>query len=239
METKPEPDAKRGGGGRKGAAPGADAIPDTSTGLLRDLEKGREATRWPDFERRYDPVVRKFLAIVARTHPLVDPDDCDDLVQETMIELWKLFPRRVYDRSRHRFRDFLFGVTRLVAKRSTSDELLRIVREDEVASGAADRAAAEADAAKDPGDALLRSEAEELWRLVVDRVFAEGRWSDKAKAVYVRTEHGEDIATVAAEYGMTPNSVYQLRHRAAPRVEAALRALVRGGAARRRGRSGS
>ena len=159
METKPEPDAKRGGGGRKGAAPDADAIPDTSTGLLRDLEKGREATRWPDFERRYDPVVRKFLAIVARTHPLVDPDDCDDLVQETMIELWKLFPRRVYDRSRHRFRDFLFGVTRLVAKRSTSDELLRIVREDEVASGAADRAAAEADAAKDPGDALLRSAA--------------------------------------------------------------------------------
>lgn len=159
----------------------------------------------------------------------MDPADCDDLVQETMVELWKLFPRRTYDRSRNRFRDFLFGVVRKVATRKTSDDLRRITRETETAAGA------EQATDSDPAAEALRSEAEELWRLVVDGVFAEGRWSDKAKAVFVRTEHGEDIEKVAAEYGMTPNSVYQLRHRASRRVEAALRRLVRDGAARRDG----
>lgn len=198
----------------------SDRIPDTSTGLLRDLEKGADATRWPDFEARYDPVVRQFLAIIARTHPLVNPADCDDLVQETMLALWRLFPRRAYQRSRGRFREFLFGVVRTVATKQTSRELKRRREEAEGVDGAQAVAAGAAD------DDALRAEAEELWRLLVDRVFAEGRWSDKAKAVYVRTEHGEDIATVAAEYGMTPNSVYQLRYRASLRIEAAFRALA-------------
>lgn len=229
MNAKSAQFSARGGDRGNGRASASFDIPDTSTGLLRDLQKGADAARWPDFANRYDPVVRRFLAIVARTHQLVDPADCDDLVQETMVELWKLFPRRTYDRSRNRFRDFLFGVVRKVATRRTSDDLRRITRETETAAGA------EQATDSDPAAEALRSEAEELWRLVVDGVFAEGRWSDKAKAVFVRTEHGEDIEKVAAEYGMTPNSVYQLRHRASRRVEAALRRLVRDGAARRAG----
>lgn len=222
METPSETPSPDGCGPESGPKPAFDGIPDTSTGLLRDLENGAGATRWPDFESRYDPVLRRFLAILARTHPLLDPDDCDDLVQETMLQLWKLFPKRAYDRSRGRFRDFLFGVTRLVATRGTSDEMARRTREGEAAARISETTADSSD------DAALRAEARELWRLVVDKVFAEGRWSDKAKAVYIRTERGEDIEKVAAEYGMTPNSVYQLRYRVSRRVEAALRALVRG-----------
>lgn len=197
--------------------------PDTSTGLLRDLEKGADATRWQDFHDRYDPVVRSFLAIVARTHPLVNPADCDDLVQETMLTLSSLFPRRVYNHSQDRFRDFLFGVVRRVATHRTSREWNRFRREKEAIVGmeeARDAAAA---------DARFREEARELWQLVVDRVFAAGRWSDKAKAVYIRTEEGEPMDEVAREYGMTPNAVHQLRHRASRRVEAELRRLARPG----------
>ena len=221
MKTPPATPAPDGCGPESGPAPALDGIPDTSTGLLRDLEKGPGATRWPDFERRYDPVMRRFLAILARTHPLLNPDDCDDIVQETMLTLWRLFPRRVYDRSRGRFRNFLFGVTRLVATRRTSDEMERRLREGEAAARMPEMTADSSE------DASLRAEARELWKLVVDKVFAEGRWSDKAKAVYIRTERGEDMEKVAAEYGMTANSVYQLRHRASLRVEAALRSLAR------------
>ncbi|MBR1836091.1 MAG: sigma-70 family RNA polymerase sigma factor [Kiritimatiellae bacterium] len=194
-------------------------MPDTSTGLLRDLGRGPDATRWPDFARRYDPVVRRFVAVVARTHPLVRPDDCDDIVQETMIALWRLFPRRGYDRSRGRFRDFLFGVVRKVATKASSRERVRLEREAEALRGAAE------DQASAAGDAALRAEAEALWLEAVDAVFASGRWSDKAKAVYVRTERGEDIAAVAAAYGMDPNSVHQLRYRASRRLETELRRL--------------
>ncbi|MBR1609513.1 MAG: sigma-70 family RNA polymerase sigma factor [Kiritimatiellae bacterium] len=195
-------------------------MPDTSTGLLRDLGRGPDATRWPDFARRYEPVVRRFAAVVARTHPLVRPDDCDDVVQETMIALWRLFPRRAYDRSRGRFRDFLFGVVRKVATKASSRERLRLEREAEALRGAAEAQSAAA------GDAALRAEAEALWLEAVDAVFAAGRWSDKAKAVYVRTERGEDIASVAATYGMEPNAVHQLRYRASRRIEAELRRLA-------------
>ena len=210
----------------RGASPDPDSsniAPDTSSGLLRDLEKGADAKRWPEFERAYDPVVRRFLAIVARTHPLIDPKDCDDLVQQTMLTLWRLFPRRSYDRSRGRFRDFLFGVVCKVATKATSRELQRREREAEALAGAADLAAG------DRADEALRAEAEELWRLVVDRVFAAGRWSDKAKAVFVRTERGEPIEDVARAYGMSANAVHQLRHRAAARVEAELRRLAQPG----------
>ena len=65
-----------------------------------------------------------------------------------------------------------------------------------------------------------------LWGLVQD---SQGRWSDKAKAVFVRTELGEPIDDVAREYGMKPNAVHQLRHRASHRVDAALRELGRPG----------
>ena len=221
MKTPSPTPAADNSGRESGPGPALDGIPDTSTGLLRDLEKGPGATRWPDFERRYDPVLRRFLAILARTHPLLNPDDCDDVVQETLLQLWKLFPKRAYDRSRGRFRDFLFGVTRLVATRRTSEEKERLLRETEAASMRSNTLANAA------ADAALRAEATELWRLVVDKVFVESRWSDKAKAVYIRTERGEDMGEVAAEYGMTANSVYQLRHRASLRVEAALRALAR------------
>ena len=202
----------------RGASPDPDSsniAPDTSSGLLRDLEKGADAKRWPEFERAYDPVVRRFLAIVARTHPLIDPKDCDDLVQQTMLTLWRLFPRR--------FRDFLFGVVCKVATKETSLELRRRRREDAALAGAADLAAG------DRADEALCAEAEELWRLVVDRVFAAGRWSDKAKAVFVRTERGEPIEDVARAYGMSANAVHQLRHRAAARVEAELRRLAQPG----------
>ena len=205
------------------ATPRAAAGPETSTGLLRNLARGPDAARWPEFAERYDPVVRRFLGIVASAHPSVRPEDADDLVQETMLALAGLFPRGGYRRSRGRFRDFLFGVVRKVATKASSREAERRRREAEAAEGAALAAAGRAD------DVALRAEAEALWRAVVDRVFEQGRWSDKARAVFVRTELGEPVETVAREYGMKPNAVHQLRYRASRRVGAALRELGRPG----------
>ena len=204
---------------------------ETSTGLLRDLARGPGAERWPEFAQRYDPVVRRFLGIVAAAHPSIRPDDADDLVQETMLALAGLLPRGGYRRSRGRFRDFLFGVVRKVATKASSRETARRRREAEAAEGAALAAAGRADTA------ALRAEAEALWRAVVDRVFAQGRWSDRAKAVFVRTELGEPVEAVAREYGMKPNAVHQLRHRASRRVDAELRRLVGHTAARSDGRT--
>ncbi len=195
----------------------------TSTGLLRNLAEGPDAARWPEFARRYDPVVRRFLGIVAAAHPSIRPDDADDLVQDTMLALAGLFPRGGYDRSSGRFRDVLCGGVRKSATKASSREIERRRREEESAVAAADAAAGRADTA------ALRAEAEALWRAVVDRVFAAGRWSEKAKAVFVRTELGEGIEEIAREYGMTPNAVHQLRHRAARRVDEELRTLGRPG----------
>ena len=205
------------------ATPRSPIGPETSTGLLRDLAQDPEAARWPEYARRYDPVVRRFLEIVAAAHPSIRPDDADDLVQETMLALAGLFPRGGYRRAQGRFRDFLFGVVRKVATKASSRETARRRREAEAVEGAALAAAGRADTA------ALCEKAEALWRAVVDRVFAQGRWSDKAKAVFVRTELGEPVESVAREYGMKPNAVHQLRHRAARRVDAELRRLARPG----------
>ena len=112
MKTPSATPAPGGCGPESGPAPALDGIPDTSTGLLRDLEKGAGATRWPDFERRYDPVMRRFLAILARTHPLLNPDDCDDIVQEAFLAVRSALPGFHYTPARGRFRSYLRCVVR-------------------------------------------------------------------------------------------------------------------------------
>ena len=82
-------------------------VPPTSISLLKDLSNGAGAVRWTEFFRRYEPVMRAFLA--AR-FPSVDADDA---IQETLISLTKALPEYRYtpDGNGH-FRNYLVGIVR-------------------------------------------------------------------------------------------------------------------------------
>ena len=200
METKP---------GSAGPAP------DTSTTLLDALSAaGAPAAEWTRFVRLYGPVVRVYLAGLRRAGPWLDPDWDDDIAQEALVDLVRLLPERRWDRAKGRFRDFLFGVVRNKA-------LAHAARERRAARAAEALAEAEpvlARGAEPEREALRR----EVWRALVDRVFAAGRMSETSKTVFLRlVEEDAPVAALAAEYGLTPNAIYRLKSRVVAKIREA------------------
>ena len=66
-------------------------------------------------------------------------------------------------------------------------------------------------AADDAATAAIRAE---LWRALAERVFAESRMGETSKAVFMKLVADEvPVERLCAEYGMTPNAIYRLRHR--------------------------
>lgn len=184
-------------------------VPDTSTTLLRNLAaNGAAQAEWARFARLYDPVCRYYLAILRRGWPALLRDWDDDIVQDALVELVRLLPERKWDRAQGRFRDFLFGVVRnktlAFAKRESRVPLPSETALETLAKHpAADVAAAER-------EALRR----ELWRALVDRVFAASRMSETSKTVFLRLVEDETpVDTLAAEFGMTRNAIYRLKNR--------------------------
>ena len=61
-------------------------IPTTSTTLLRDLAQDSQHARWGEFVARYRPMMEAFMR---ERFPSLD---ADDVIQETLIELIRVFP---------------------------------------------------------------------------------------------------------------------------------------------------
>lgn len=184
-------------------------VPDTTTTLLEKLAAtGTPEVEWARFARLYDPVCRYYLAILRKGWTSLRRDWDDDIVQEAFLALVKALPGRKWDRSRGRFRDFLFGVVRNKALAFARRE----GRMEKVSKEAAEDVAALADdgAAEAERESLRR----ELWRMLLDRVFAAGRLSETSKEMFRRlVEEDIPVETLANEYGTTPNAIYRLKNR--------------------------
>jgi RNA polymerase sigma-70 factor (ECF subfamily) len=121
--------------------------PVTSWHLVRRSAEGRDDAR-AEFVRRYEPVVRAYLG--ARWARTGLAGEIDDAAQEVFLDCFRpegALVRADPDR-RERFRAFLYGVTRVVARRVERE---RAIRARHVAT---DGSAVEASPA--PGESLSR-----------------------------------------------------------------------------------
>lgn len=190
--------------------------PDTSTTLLDALgAAGAPPEAWARFARIYLPVARVYLAILRRSGPWLNPAWDEDIAQEALVELARLLPERRWDRSRGRFRDFLFGVVR--------NKALAFARRERLAARAPEAlAAAEPVLRKGEAEAEREALRRELWHALVDRVFAGERMSERSKEMFLRlVEEDVPAATLAAEYGTTPNALYRLKSRTTAKIREA------------------
>ena len=74
------------------------------------------------------------------------------------------------------------------------------------------------------GEAEAEREAlrRELWRALVDRVFAQTRMSETSKEIFLRlVEEEAPVAALAAEYKTTPNAIYRLKNRMTAKIREA------------------
>ncbi len=184
-------------------------VPPTSISLLKDLSNGAGAVRWTEFFRRYEPMMRAFLA--AR-FPSVDADDA---IQETLISLTKALPEYRYtpDGNGH-FRNYLVGIVRhkaldAIRRRTARDNAKAAIAEEERMRAA--------EAAQESGedDDWRRSAME----AALDQMFADDSISPRTREVFrhvaIMHEKPEDVARL---FGITRNGVDQIKSRMVARL---------------------
>ena len=190
-------------------------IPITSTTLLRDLAQDSQHARWGEFVARYRPMMEAFMR---ERFPSLD---ADEVIQETLIELIRVFPVYRYSpREKGHFHNYLTGVLRHRALRMIGETSARALRQRKYAEDAAvdgTRAAASDD------DATWR---ESLMEIALQQLLSDQTVHERTRLVFARIAvNGEKPDDVAASLGITRNAVDQMKSRMKTRLKELVAAL--------------
>ena len=190
-------------------------IPITSTTLLRDLAQDSQHARWGEFVARYRPMMEAFMR---ERFPSLD---ADEVIQETLIELIRVFPVYRYSpREKGHFHNYLTGILRHRALRMIGETSARALRqrkyaEDTVVDGL--RSAASDD------DVTWR---ESLMEIALQQLLSDQTIHERTRLVFARIAvNGEKPDDVAASLGITRNAVDQMKSRMKTRLKELVAAL--------------
>jgi len=182
-------------------------IPTTSTTLLRDLAQDSQHARWGEFVARYRPMMEAFMR---ERFPSLD---ADDVIQETLIELIRVFPVYRYSpKEKGYFHNYLTGILRHRALRMMDEEKRR-------ARLVAEMRHVDVDA----DDAAWR---ESLMEIALQQLLADTSIHERTRLVFARVAvNGEKPDDVAAAFGITRNAVDQMKSRLMARLKELIAAL--------------
>ena len=186
-------------------------IPTTSTTLLRDLAHDSQHARWGEFVARYRPMMEAFMR---ERFPSLD---ADDVIQETLIELIRVFPVYHYSpKEKGHFHNYLTGILRHRAFRMIREEK----RREKLAAdgvGAFPLSAAESDD---------RAWRESLLEIALQQLLADSSIHERTRIVFARVAvNGEKPDVVAASFGIERNAVDQMKSRMMVRLKELVAAL--------------
>ena len=191
-------------------------IQTTSTTLLRDLAQDSQHARWSEFVARYRPMMEAYMR---ERFPTVDADDA---VQEALIALIKVFPVYKYSpEETGAFHNYLTGILRRRALRVIESESRRLNKEQKYH---------EIEELTSPGG---NEDDWSLWResvleIALQQLLADESINDRTKQVFVRVAvNGEKPETVAQSFGITRNSVDQMKARMKDRLRELANALMK------------
>ncbi len=181
------------------------SAPKTSESLLAAISSNPQSARWTEFVRRYDPMMRAFLA---SNFPGVDADDA---IQETLCALVELLPSYRYTPGETGlFRSYLTGVLRNKALMSIRSSTRRARREQIVAK--------EGEAGVNGGDPD-RDFRHSAYELALREFFADKSVLPRTKEIFRRVAlGGESPAKVAEAYGVARNAVDQIKSRSMAKI---------------------
>ena len=187
------------------------AIPTTSTTLLSDLAHDSQHARWGEFVVRYRPMMEAFMR---DRFPSLD---ADDVIQETLIELIRVFPVYHYSpKEKGHFHNYLTGILRHRAFRMIREEKRR-------EKLAADGRAACPHAAAESDDNAWR---ESLLEIALQQLLADSSIHERTRIVFARVAvNGEKPDVVAASFGIERNAVDQMKSRMMVRLKELVAAL--------------
>jgi RNA polymerase sigma-70 factor (ECF subfamily) len=190
---------------------------ETSSTLLKRVRDTQDQAAWGDFLAFYEPLLYSYVAKKG-----VRPHDAGDVVQNIFIALLRALPSFALDKTRGRFRTWLWQVTA-----NAVTDWARARQRDARTGGGLENSGAE--------PAVLPPQPEEAWEAATrERIFAEAlpelRAETDPKTWACFEQHvlkhrpGQEVG---AELGLKPNTVYvnasrvlaRLRERCTARME--------------------
>ena len=179
-----------------------------TTTLLLDALAAGEDLAWRQFLERFrTPIVR-----LARARGL-DSSESDDAAQQTLYVFWDGVRRGTFDRRKGRLSAWLFGIARLQVQRLNEKAAARRGRG---LAGTGDDLPSAIGAVDD------ESIWEDAWRhAVLEAALARVKEEveEKTWTMFERVQvNGERAEAVAAELGVTKNTVFLAKHRVLTRL---------------------
>lgn len=180
----------------------------TSTTLLTRLRNSSDSAAWREFDERYRELLMRFC--ITRSVPRLD---AEDVVQHVLTGLVKTLPKFVYDRSRGRFRDYLFRCVRNSISQWAARTNGRPAPLD--TDSAENLPTAGTDAAEI--DAWEQEWVAHHYRLAMRTV--EQTFDPRSVEVFNRSIAGATVADLAREFDLSEPAVHQLRRRLRDRMQ--------------------
>ena len=183
-------------------------IPTTSTTLLRDLAQDSQHARWGEFVARYRPMMEAFMR---ERFPSLD---ADDVIQEALIELIRVFPVYHYSPNENgHFHNYLTGVLRHRALRMMGESETRAARQRKYI----EEVLVQGESAHVDADTAWR---ESLMEIALQQLLADSTIHERTRLVFTRVAvNGEKPDDVAAAFGITRNAVDQMKSRMMARLK--------------------
>jgi RNA polymerase sigma-70 factor (ECF subfamily) len=187
-------------------------IPATQPTLLQRLRDPADEDAWRTFESRYRELIVRFARSRGRQQA-----DAEDIAQLVLSSLFGSLRRFEYDRSRGRFRDYLFRCTRNAIARQAGkrgptpagDELMDQVE------------------AADPGEveAWDREWEDHHYRLAMASI--RRSFEPASVAIFERCLRGDAIRDIAADASMSEPAVHKVKQRIRDRMRELIAEQVR------------
>ena len=177
-------------------------IPTTSETLLRDISCDSQHARWGEFSARYRPMMEAYLR---ENYP---HQEADDIIQETLIALVAKLPsyRYVPNETGH-FHNYLTGILRRKALRACASAKRRL----EVMEDYRNQPEAGQDGIKEAEEKKWR---DSVYEIALQQLLADDGVQGRTKQIFLRAAvNGEKPEEVAEAFGITRNSVDQIKSR--------------------------
>lgn len=193
-------------------------IPKTSISLISALADNTAHAQWHEFHNAYEATMRDFMA---SRYPMLE---ADDVIQETMISIFKRLPNYDYSPERHgHFHNYLIGIL----KHKALDAMRRHYKKASLEEPIDDEPPA-------PSDKLPMQDEDETWRhsameVAIDQLMADDSLSPNTRMIF---EHvvllHEPPESVAAKFGTTRNNVDQIKARLLAKLRKIVETITKG-----------
>jgi RNA polymerase sigma factor (sigma-70 family) len=196
---------------------------ETNQSLLGRLRIDDAHDAWQEFFDAYWGAILRYGRKLG-----LSAHQAEEVLQETMVVLMRVLPRFAYDPRKGRFRNFLLTIVHrralAVMERSSRRRAVAWSEkiEDELADPFDNNAGAQREARERWQDSLLEE--------AIRRMREDPRMADKTLAVFeayvIARQPAEEVAR---RFGVSENSVYQIRNRLLRRLKSEVATLMKSG----------